>query len=118
MCASIQRKCNYLAPFFVLSPVTFLFGELLMKKSRVLLLFLIVCAAGASTWFIASNDLIGKFFNEDDPDRPAMGDKPPLDEYLLRRNEHMDLLRGYDTAQQDSRTNSILEMEQSEQALE
>ena len=88
-----------------------------MKKSRVLLLFVIVCVLGASTWFIASNDLIGKFFNEDDPDRPPIGEKVDLEEYLRMRIEHMDLLRGFDTAQQDSRTNAILEMEQSERAL-
>jgi hypothetical protein len=89
-----------------------------MKKSRVLLLFLIVCAAGASTWFIASNDLIGRFFNEDDPDRSPTGVEVNFEEYVRARIEHMDLLRGFDTAQQDSRTNAIREMEQSERALE
>ena len=88
-----------------------------MKKSRISLLFLIVGVAAASTWFIASNDLIGKFFNDDDPDRPPIGEKVDLDEYLRMRIEHMDLLRGFDTAEQDSRTNAILEMEQSERAL-
>ncbi|MBK8464726.1 MAG: hypothetical protein IPL32_02760 [Chloracidobacterium sp.] len=89
-----------------------------MKKNRLLLLLLILVALGASTWFIASNDLIGKFFDEGDPDRPPMGAKIGLEEYLPLRIAHMDLLRGFDTAEQDSRTNSILEMEQSERELE
>lgn len=88
-----------------------------MKKNRLILLFLILAVLGASTWYVASNDLIGKFFDEGDPDRPPMGAKIGLDEYLPMRIEHMDLLRGFDTAQQDSRTNSILAMERSERKL-
>jgi len=88
-----------------------------MKKNRLLLLFLIIAVLGASTWYVASNDLIGKFFNEGSPDLPPMGTKIGLAEYLPMRIEHMDLLRGFDTAQQDSRTNSILAMERSEREL-
>lgn len=88
-----------------------------MKKNKILLAFLIVTALGASTWFIASTNILEKFFNEDDPDRSPTGVEIDRDEYLRLRAEHMDLLRGYDTAQQDSRTNSILEMERAERQL-
>lgn len=86
-------------------------------KKRVFFLVFILVSLGTSTWFIASNDLIGKFFNEDDPDRSPTGVEIDLEDYLRMRIEHMDMLRGFDTAQQDSRTNSILEMERSEQRL-
>ena len=88
-----------------------------MKKNRILLLLLIVGVTAASTWFIAASGLIAKFFNEDDPDRPAIGAKGDLEDYLRRRIEHMDMLRGFDTAEQHSRTNAILEMERSEREL-
>ncbi len=41
----------------------------IMKTNRNFLLFIIIGALGASTWFLASNDIIGKIFNNDDPDR-------------------------------------------------
>jgi hypothetical protein len=88
-----------------------------MNKRRLLLLLIILGVLGASTWFIASNDLIGKVFNDDDPDRSPTGNEISREEYLLRRNEHLDMLRGYDTAQQESRTNSIREMERGEREL-
>ncbi len=87
-----------------------------MKKSNVLLLIIISAVLAGSTWFIAANDLIGKFFNESDPDLP-MGAKIDREEYLRMRIEQMDMLRGYDTATQQSRTNAVREMERSEQAL-
>ena len=88
-----------------------------MKKSRILFAFLIFVVLGGATWFAASNDRIGKVFNDDDPDRPPTGNEISREEYLLRRNEYLDMLRGYDTAQQDSRTNAVREMERSEQEL-
>jgi len=88
-----------------------------MKNNRILFAFIMLVALGGATWFVASSDLIRKFFDESDPDRPPMSKKIPLDEYLLARNEHMDLLRGYDTAEQQSRTNAIREMEHSEQEV-
>lgn len=72
-----------------------------------MLLLVIVAALGASTWFIAANDLIGKIFNDDDPDRPMLGRKIDMEQFLLERNEHLDLLRGFDTATQESRANAI-----------
>jgi hypothetical protein len=80
-------------------------------------LFLIFAAAAASTWFVAGTDLVGKFFNDNDPDLPAFAANIDRKEYFLRRIEQMDLLRGYDTATQESRTNSIIDMERAEQAL-
>lgn len=89
-----------------------------MKKNRIALLLVIVAALGASTWFIAANDLIGKIFNDDDPDRPMLGRKIDMEQFLLERNEHLDLLRGFDTATQESRANAIREMERAEAATE
>ena len=89
-----------------------------MKKFRIVSLLLVVGAIAASTWFVASNDLIGKFFNESQPDLPkrtkaAMG----MENYLIARNEHLDMLRGFDTALPESRIKSIRDMERSEAAL-
>lgn len=90
-----------------------------MKKFKILLLFVIVAALAASTWFVASNDVFGKFFNEDQPDLPsraskARKEKIGMEEYLIMRNEHLDMLRGYDTAQPDSLAKAVREMERSE----
>ena len=79
-------------------------------------MFVIIAVLAASSWFVAENDLIGKFFNEDDPDRPV-GSKMDHETYLVLRNEHMDMLRGFDTATQESRTNAVGEMEIGERAL-
>ncbi|HEX3100963.1 MAG TPA: hypothetical protein VHQ01_04185, partial [Pyrinomonadaceae bacterium] len=87
-----------------------------MKKSRILLLLIVFCGLGTSTWFIGANDLIGKFFNEDDPDLPV-GSDVDREDYLRQRLEYLDLMQGYDTAKQDSRTNSILEMERGERKI-
>ena len=86
-----------------------------MKKSLLLMLVLVVGALGASTWYIGAEGF-EKFFNEDDPDMP-MGSKMDKEEYLKLRNEHLDMLRGFDTAKQDSREKSVREMERSEAAL-
>src|SRR5687768_8001432 len=91
-----------------------------MKRHKLLLLVLIVAALAASTWFIAANDLIGKIFNESEPDMPrhAKFEKDADKEaYLQARNEHLDMLRGFDTATQDSRANAIAEMERGEREL-
>lgn len=92
----------------------------IMKRSRFLFLLFIVAALAASTWYIGANDLFAKIFNEGEPDMPRTakldkdGDK---EAYLMARNEHLDMLRGFDTATQDSRSNAIVEMERSERAL-
>src|ERR1043166_4355088 len=88
----------------------------IMKPYKLWLFLLIFAALGASTLFVASG-LIGKFFDENDPDRPPTGVEIDREEYLRLRIEQMDMLRGFDTAQQESRTNAIREMEQSERNL-
>src|SRR4051794_32056922 len=88
-----------------------------MNKSKISLLTVILLALSASTWYMASGDGARKLFNDDDPDRSPTGVQLPMEEYLLQRNDQLDLLRGYDTAQQQSRTNSIRQMEQSERHL-
>jgi hypothetical protein len=89
-----------------------------LNKARFTLLVLLVGAIASSTWFIASNDLIGKFFNESEPDLPARfgADKDEIDkmEYLTLRNEHLDMLRGFDTAKPDSRIKAVRAMEAAE----
>ena len=75
-------------------------------------------AIAASTWFVASNDLIGKFFNEGQPDLPSRTKKAMgMENYLIARNEHLDMLRGFDTALPESRIKSVRDMERSEAAL-
>ncbi len=59
---------------------------------------------------IGSNDKEKKFFDHDDPDRSPTGVETDFEDLVTRRIEHMDMLRGFDTAQQDSRANAIAEM--------
>ncbi len=87
-----------------------------MKRSGLLFFLLIFCVLASATWFIGANDLIGKFFIEDDPDLPP-GVQIDREEYLKMRIEQMDMLRGFDTAQLDSRAKAFAEMEKSENAL-
>ncbi len=63
---------------------------------------------------IGSNDKEKKFFDHDDPDRSPTGVETDFEDLVTRRIEHMDMLRGFDTAQQDSRANAIAEMETAE----
>ena len=58
-----------------------------------------------------------KVFSETEPDLPS-GVKIDKEEYFRLRNEHLDLLRGFDTASQQSRTRAVNKMEQSERLLE
>ena len=87
-----------------------------MNKNRVLLVLIIFSVLASATWFIGANDLIGKFFIEDDPDLPP-GANIDREEYLRMRIEQMDMLRGFDTAQPDSRAKAAAEMDKSEEAL-
>ena len=89
-----------------------------MKKFKIVTLLLVFGAIAASTWFVASNDLIGKFFNESQPDLPKRNkDAMGMENYLIARNEHLDMLRGFDTALPESRIRSVRDMERSEAAL-
>jgi hypothetical protein len=87
-----------------------------MKKKSFLVLIVAVLTVAASTWFVASGQ-IRAVFDENDPDMSPTGVEIDRAEYLRLRTEQMDLLRGYDTARQDSRTNAIKEMERSEARL-
>jgi photosystem II stability/assembly factor-like uncharacterized protein len=88
-----------------------------LKRNKPLLLVVIVGALAASTWFVASNDIVGKFFAENDPDMPVGGNRLDHFEFIKGRTEYVDERLGYDTAAQDSRANAIAEMERAERAL-
>ncbi|MGC2238389.1 MAG: VCBS repeat-containing protein [Pyrinomonadaceae bacterium] len=106
-----------------------------MKSIKIALLFLLFIGLAAPVWRqisaqneskIKQDPKIKEFVNgseereseeeEEDADLPA-GVKINKEEYLSLRNEHLDILRGFDTAQQDSRAKSIMEMERSERIL-
>ncbi len=53
---------------------------------------------------------------EDEPDLPP-GAKVDKQEYFRLRNEYLDMVRGFDTATQQSRTRAVRNLEQSERAL-
>ena len=89
-----------------------------MKKYRFILLFLIVGALAGSTWFIASGDVVEKFFAENDPDLPFGTASIDRQEYLELRGDAIDERLGYTkTGTQESRKNAIIEMERAERAL-
>ncbi len=60
---------------------------------------------------------IQKEFDEREPDLPPIVKIADKEEYFRLRGEHLDILRGFDTAQQESRTNSVRKMEQAERDL-
>src|SRR5260221_4913382 len=84
-----------------------------MKGLKITLLgvFILVIAAALPAWWYASADK-----DEDDPDMPS-NSKIDKEEYLRLRNEQLFMLRGFDTAKQDSRSSAILEMEKSVKKL-
>ncbi len=88
-----------------------------MNRNKALPLLLIVITLAGSTWFIASNKLIDKFFFEDDPDMSPTGVEMAHDEYLMKRIEYFNTLQGFDTAKPDSREKSVRDMERSEATL-
>ncbi len=88
-----------------------------MKKYRFVFLLLIVGPLAASTWFIASRDISGKLFAENDPDMRVGGGDINREEYILTRNKYFEQRLGYETATQESRANAVRQMEQSEAAL-
>jgi len=90
-----------------------------VKKFKFSLLFILLGIIAASTWFVASSDTFAKFFNESSPDIGSKSNKAKIgmEEYLRLRGDHLDMLRGYDTAQQDSLAKSVREMELAEERL-
>ncbi len=82
-----------------------------MRFAKIALVLVLVAGfAGSVIWYISAER------EENDPDLPP-GMKIDKEQYLHARNEQHMLLRGLDTAKQESRTNAIREMEQSERAL-
>jgi hypothetical protein len=77
----------------------------------VLLVFSATVLLGAPLWWYTSAE-----WEENDPDFPP-GVRMNKEDYLRLRDEQIALLRGLDTAQQDSRTRAIREMERSERDL-
>ena len=91
-----------------------------MKKFKFLFVFVLIGAVAASTWFFGGTDLLmGKFLPETQPDLPFKRNKAKMDmeEYLILRDEHLDLLRGFDTAMPDSREKAVRAMEAAEAEL-
>ncbi len=88
-----------------------------MKALRILLVLGVAVLFAAPVWWFISADRQDRVFDEIEPDLPPI--RPTIDkaEYLRLRSEHIDLLRGFDTAKQDSRTRAIRDLERSEAAL-
>jgi FG-GAP-like repeat len=90
-----------------------------MKAVKIALIFLLIAAFAAPVWWqISAQDESEheEVFGEEEADLPQ-GVKIDKEEYFRLRNEHLDVLRGFDTAKQDSRTKSIVAMEKSEKEL-
>ncbi|MDQ2747291.1 MAG: hypothetical protein M3T96_08535, partial [Acidobacteriota bacterium] len=94
-----------------------------MKAGKIALLLLLAVVVTAPIWWYSSVESQKKsefFDNEisenEDADMPS-GMKIGKEEYLRLRTEQIDLMRGFDTAQPDSRSKAILKMEESERAL-
>lgn len=77
-----------------------------------LLLFL-----GVPIWWYIEAQRNEKAFDESEPDMPKTLKIADKEEYLRLRTEHLDMLQGFDTAKQDSRTKAIQKMEEAERAL-
>ena len=96
-----------------------------MKAVKIALLFLFAVALVSPVYWVASaqdadeekaRESQDNVFGEEEADLPE-GIKIDKEEYFRLRNEQLDMLRGFDTAKQDSRTKSILAMEKSEKDL-
>ena len=83
-----------------------------MKGYRFVLALALLLGVFASSWLIVAGNPFERFFNEAEPDLPS-GVKIEKEEYFRLRNEYLDMVRGFDTAKQDSRTKAIDQMERS-----
>ena len=88
-----------------------------MKGLRFILILCAAVVFAAPVWFYISADKTEKIFDDREPDLPPTLKIADKDEYFLIRGEHLDLLRGFDTAKQDSRTTAVRKMEQAERQL-
>jgi hypothetical protein len=90
-----------------------------MKVLKFAVLFFLVFGFSSLIYFqthAQEENKSEKVFNEAEPDLPS-GVKIDKEEYFRLRNEHLDVLRGFDTAAQQSRTRAVRRMEQSEREL-
>lgn len=97
-----------------------------MKTVKIVLLFLLVVGVAIPVWWNIYSQKQDEprisEVQEAEPDMPedaemSEGGGMDKEEYLLLRNEQISLLRGLDTAKQDSRVKAIRKMEQSESVL-
>ncbi len=94
-----------------------------MKAGKISFLLLLAAVLAVPVYWYVSVEGQKKsdFFESeaeegDDPDMPS-GMKIGKEEYLRLRTEQIDLIRGFDTAQPDSRSRAILKMEESERRI-
>ncbi len=93
-----------------------------MKSLKTLLLLLVLGLLAAPViWFVSSERRQGaekaeREFDENEPDLPN-GIKVNKEDYLKARTEQVGYLRGWDTAELDSRQKAIAQMEASESDL-
>ncbi|MCY7376642.1 MAG: hypothetical protein LH472_11835, partial [Pyrinomonadaceae bacterium] len=94
-----------------------------MKAVKIALMFFLIIGLAAPLWWYISvesqnePELSENEIREgEDPDLPP-GLKIGKEEYLRLRTEQVDRLRGFDTAQPDSRSRAIRKMEESEREL-
>ena len=88
-----------------------------MKGVRILLVLGVAFLFAAPVWWFISAGQNDRVFDETEPDLPPMSAQIDKAEYLRLRSDHIDLLRGFDTAKQNSRTRAIRDLERSEAAL-
>ncbi len=94
-----------------------------MKAGKIAFLLLLLAGLAVPLYWYNSVEGQGKselFKNEieegEDPDLPP-GQKIGKEEYLRLRTEQIDMIRGFDTAQPDSRTKAIRKMEDGERQI-
>ena len=91
-----------------------------MKAVKIALLFVLVIGFVVPVWWHISSQKQDEprisEIQEAEPDIPEGGGMDK-EEYLHLRNEQLSLLRGLDTAKQDSRVKAVRRMEQSENLL-
>ncbi|MDQ3749169.1 MAG: hypothetical protein M3367_09190, partial [Acidobacteriota bacterium] len=91
-----------------------------MKPIKIALLFLLIVGLALPVWWNISGQSQDEpkisEIQEAEPDMPE-GAGMDKEEYLYLRNEQLFMLRGLDTAKQDSRIKAIRKMEQAEREL-
>lgn len=90
-----------------------------MRVLKFAALFLLIFGFSSVIYFqVNAQEEEGKnaFSEEEEADLPP-GANISKEEYLRLRNEHLDVLRGFDTATQQSRTRAVRKLEQSENEL-